>query len=242
MLAVPILLTIAALGDSVTVAPRPVAPAAAPRAGKKNARKKKAAAKPKPYPGYVEILGQQLGEPVVNAGVGGNTTTQMLARMDADVIARHPRVVLIMAGLNDAAYVDPGPVARTEPRVPMAEFEKNLTGIVARVRKAGATPVLLTANPMTRAYRYQNLGFYQENDMNDGLVPFVDVTRRVARESKTCLADIYADWTTRRDLRTLIPDGIHPNAEGHRLIAAKVLEACGAAVRSKTEKQPTPKD
>ena len=210
------LLTIAALGDSVTVGPKPVrgrAPAA---------------------PSFVAILGKQLREPVLNAGVAGDTSTKMLARIDRLLTAappRRPRVVLIMAGMNDAAWVDPGPVARNEARVSEAEFEKNLTAIVERVKKAKTQPVLLTPNPMTRAYKYQNMPFYQENDINDGLTPYVDVTRRVARVTGACLVDVFGDWLTRRDHRRLIPDGLHPNAEGHRLTAAKVMEASGAVVK-----------
>jgi acyl-CoA thioesterase-1 len=206
------LLVIAALGDSVTVGP-------------------KAVGKRKPAPSYVVILGTKLGEPVVNAGVSSDTSTRMLARLDKDVLLRHPRVVLIMAGLNDAAYVDPGPKARTEPRVPEAEYEKNLTAIVERVRKAKATPVLLTPNPMTRAYRYQNMPFYQENDINDGLAPYTDAVRRVARVTGACLVDIFADWQHQGEHRKWIPDGLHPNAEGHRRIAAKVMESCGSALQ-----------
>ena len=131
-----ILLVIAALGDSVTLGPKLVR-------GRR------------PYPVFVEILGRQLAEPVINAGVGGDTSTRMLARLDRDVLARRPRVVLIMAGLNDAAWVDPGPVARTAPRVAEAEYEKNLTEIVARVKQTGASAVLVTPNPMTRAYKFQ---------------------------------------------------------------------------------------
>ncbi len=211
------LLVIAALGDSVTVGPKAVR-------GRN------------PAPAFIEILGRQLGEVAVNAGVGGDTSTRMLARLDKDVLLKRPSVVLIMAGLNDAAWVDPGPKARTAPRVPEAEFEKNLTAIVARVRKAKATPVLLTPNPMTRAYKYQNMPFYQENDMNDGLSPYADAMRRVARTTETCLVDIFADWQHQNDHRRWIPDGLHPNAEGHRRIAAKVMESCGTVLKRK----PTP--
>jgi lysophospholipase L1-like esterase len=155
----------------------------------------------------------------------------MLARLDKDVLLRHPRVVLIMAGLNDAAWVDPGPKARTGPRVPEAEFEKNLTEIVEKVRKAKATPVLLTPNPMTRAYRYQKMPFYQENDINDGLAPYADAVRRVSRVTGACLVDIFADWSHQNEHRQWIPDGLHPNAEGHRRIAAKVMESCATVMK-----------
>ncbi len=208
------LFVIAALGDSVTLGPKLVR-------GRK------------PYPVFVEILGKQLAEPAVNAGVGSDTSTRMLARLGRDVLARRPRVVLIMAGLNDAAWVDPGPVARTAPRVAEAEYEKNLTEIVARVKEAGAKPVLLTPNPMTRAYKYQNMPFYQQNDMNDGLAPYADVVRRVSRVTGACLVDVFGDWQPRRETRAWIPDGLHPNAEGHRRIAAKVMEACGPVLKAR---------
>ncbi len=205
-------MAIMALGDSVTVGPALVR-------GRK------------PGPAFVEILGRQLGEVALNAGVAGDTSTRMLARLDRDVLARRPRVVFVMAGLNDAAWVDPGPKARSEPRVSEAEFEKNLTAIVDRVKKSKASPVLLTPNPMTRAYKFQNMLFYQENDINDGLTPYADAMRRVARVTGACLVDVFGDWQARKEHRRWIPDGLHPNAEGHRLIAAKVMEKCGAVVK-----------
>ena len=233
------LLTIVALGDSITAAPRPASPGAAAATARGARARKKAAAKRKqippgrPYPAYVELVGRALGtgEKTVNAGVGGDTSTKMLARFDKDVAAHGPRIVLIMAGMNDAAYVDPGPAARTEPRIPLTEFTSNLKALVERVRQAGGQAILLTSSPMTRAYIYQTMPFYQENDMNDGLTPYVDATRRVAREAKACLADVFGEWTPLREHRAWIPDGIHPNAEGHRRIAAKVMEACSTVLR-----------
>lgn len=238
-LAGSILLTIVALGDSITVAPRPASPGAATAATARTRRKaamrrkQQAPRSGKPFPAYIDLIGQALakGEKTVNAGVGGDTSTKMLARFDKDVLAHSPRVVLVMAGMNDAAYVDPGPAARVEPRVPVAEFTANLAALADRIRKAGAQAILITSSPMTRAYVYQNMPFYQENDMNDGLAPYVDATRRVARESGVCLADIFGDWTPNREHRAWIPDGIHPNAEGHRRIAAKVMESCGKVLK-----------
>ena len=63
---------------------------------------------------FAALLAKRLKRPVINAGIGGNTSTQMLARLESDVLKYHPRAVILMAGLNDAAYVDPGPVARAE--------------------------------------------------------------------------------------------------------------------------------
>src|SRR5690242_1993782 len=43
------------------------------------------------------------GKPYVDRGISGQTTPQMLIRFRADVIALHPRVVVILAGTNDLA-------------------------------------------------------------------------------------------------------------------------------------------
>jgi lysophospholipase L1-like esterase len=175
---------------------------------------------------FAALLEKRLQEKVVNAGVGGNNSAQMLERLDRDVLARKPRVVLLMAGLNDAAYVDPGPVARDEPRVPVDEYEKNLTAIVRRVRRDFGKVVILTPNPMTRKYRYQDFPFYQQNDINDGVAPYAEVARRVARQTNSCLVDVFAEWVRQREHRNWLPDGIHPNPEGHRRIADQAMAAC----------------
>src|SRR5581483_4267957 len=43
------------------------------------------------------------GKPYVNRGIKGQTTSQMLVRFRADVVALRPRVVVILAGTNDIA-------------------------------------------------------------------------------------------------------------------------------------------
>ena len=39
---------------------------------------------------------------VINAGVGGNTTRNLLKRVKKDVLAKKPDVVVMMVGTNDA--------------------------------------------------------------------------------------------------------------------------------------------
>jgi lysophospholipase L1-like esterase len=198
---------IVALGDSVTKGVRPDGSVRA-------------------YQTFAAILAKRLGRPVVNAGTGGNTSTQMLARLETDVLKLHPRALILMAGLNDAAYIDPGPVARATARVSLADFEKNLTAIVNRARSAKARTVILTPNPMTRRYRYASLGFYQTNDINEAVLLYAEAARRVARVTNSCLVDVFAAWIAEKDHRTWLPDGIHPNAKGHGLIAGQIVKDC----------------
>ncbi len=161
---------------------------------------------------------------VVNAGIGGSNSRDGLARLERDVLSQGPALVVVTFGINDAAMVDGGPVARTEPRVPLAEYRANLAAMVQRIRAGGAKVILCTPTPMSRAYPYSHLGAYATNDINYQLAAYADAARGVAREAGTPLVDLYRLFTERPDGLSLIPDGNHPYAEGHRLIAAALLD------------------
>ena len=56
------------------------------------------AARNKSYPAQ---LSEIIGQPVINAGIPGNTTADGLERLETDVLERSPRIVLITLGGND---------------------------------------------------------------------------------------------------------------------------------------------
>ena len=47
-------------------------------------------------------LGRVLGVPVINAGISGDTTEGGVTRLERDVLAHHPRLVVVELGVNDA--------------------------------------------------------------------------------------------------------------------------------------------
>ena len=88
------------------------------------------------WPDYAAILSNQRIRYTVNAGVSGNTSAQMLARIQADVIAKAPNVCIVDAGINDLGM-----------SVPFATFKANIAEIVRLLRTAGIAPVLTTILP-----------------------------------------------------------------------------------------------
>ncbi len=81
---------------------------------------------------FVSVLSRRLGTPIINAGRSGDTTAAALARLDRDVLARDPKVVIVLLGGNDFLR-----------RVPVESTFTNLQQIVERIRGRGAAVVLV---------------------------------------------------------------------------------------------------
>jgi acyl-CoA thioesterase-1 len=81
---------------------------------------------------YPHRISQALGITVVNAGISGDTTAGGLARLERDVLARRPRLVVVALGVNDMLG-----------RLPGERSLQNLRTITQRVRAQGADVILL---------------------------------------------------------------------------------------------------
>ncbi len=81
-------------------------------------------------------LGAALGVTVRNAGISGDFTAGGLRRLETDVLAYRPKLVVVELGVNDAFR-----------RRPPAETLGNLRTIVRRIRENGAGVLLLHINP-----------------------------------------------------------------------------------------------
>ncbi len=80
---------------------------------------------------YPSRLASLLGREVINSGVPGNTTADALKRLEHDVLAHNPRVVLITLGGNDLMH-----------DVPRDEAFENLEAIVRRIHRHGALVIV----------------------------------------------------------------------------------------------------
>jgi acyl-CoA thioesterase-1 len=84
---------------------------------------------------FVSVLSRRLGVPIINAGRSGDTAESALSRLDRAVLARDPRVVIVLLGGNDFLR-----------RVPKEKTFGHLATIVERIRQRGAAVVLVGVN------------------------------------------------------------------------------------------------
>jgi acyl-CoA thioesterase-1 len=112
--------TIVCLGDSMT------AGGSATVVGKDD--------KSKAWPAFLQ---NKVNIPVINAGVGGDTTAQGLARVKKDVLSKNPRIVIIELAGND--YIQ---------NIPLATTKNNLQKIIDMVNDGRRKIYLIPTYPV----------------------------------------------------------------------------------------------
>lgn len=153
---------------------------------------------------YPAIVGELLAERgsavrIVNAGVSGDTSAGGLARVDW-LLSLHPDILLVALGANDGLRGQP-----------VASIEANLREIVRRAR-AGGVRVVLAGMKMPPNYGPDYTRDYE------ALYP------RLARELDLPLIPFLLEGVA-ADPKLNQADGIHPTAEGQRIIAGLVADA-----------------
>lgn len=191
---------------------------------------------------YVALLQKRLAGAVSNTAKFGNTLMKGISRLRDDIIKDKPDIVLIEYGGNDCDYdwdkIASFPEGIYEPKTDFNQFEKTLITTVEFLKNHKVIPVLMTLPPLN-ADRY--LKWVSKNNplAETNILKWLgSVTRiywwqerysstiiRVAETTKTRWIDIRGAFLQYPDFnKFLCVDGIHPNGEGHRIIADKVLE------------------
>ena len=143
---------------------------------------------------------------VVNQGISGDTTAGGVARLSS-ARALRPSLVLLELGGNDALR-----------GIPLASTRENLEKMIVEFRGAGAQVVLagMTLPP--------NYG-------PDYVRGFERIYQDLAAKHKLKLIPFLLAAMVTPDLRYFQPDGLHPTAEGAKLVAGTALAAMRPLLR-----------
>lgn len=163
---------------------------------------------------YLSVLSNARLRLLRNAGIGGNTTAQILARLQADAIEYGPEFVLIGGGTNDQSQ-----------GVPEATTRANILAIVAAVREAGMTPMLRTVPPSD----VSGLGDFDTVEKRRNGIERINLWLTfLAATEGIPLFDIYASLVDEDNggFRSgYTADGSHPTAEANAITAQAIVDA-----------------
>lgn len=145
---------------------------------------------------------------IVNRGIGGQTSSQILLRFMADVVALKPRFVHILAGTNDVAG-NSGPLR-------IEDYQNNMMAMGDIARAHGIRVIIAALPPADRF------------DWRPGIDPRQPIAelnvwlRAYAARHHFYFVDYHAALADPGDglPAELGNDGVHPNAKAYRLMRA----------------------
>lgn len=179
---------------------------------------------PTAYPAQIAVALKPLGlnATIVPAGVSGDTTYDMLARLPALLTANNPGVVTIQASINDA---------RLDRSVTSQQTADNVRQMVALVRKRGAEAFVIGAAPIDPVW-FNNAASYSILSAIKA-VTTNSLVKQLCAELGVPYIDIFSEMLGRVGV---LADGIHPNNAGHAVWARAVAAAIADRTLRSTKK------
>jgi lysophospholipase L1-like esterase len=143
----------------------------------------------------------------VNRGISGQVTDEMLARVEADVVAVKPAAMLLLGGTNDIAR-----------GVPIDIVENNIQAMAELAQSHGIKLLLASVLPV---------GESRADHPPQTILALNDWIKNLCRLRNYTYVDYFAAMAgpsgyLRPDLSD---DGLHPNSLGYRLMAPVALAA-----------------
>lgn len=172
---------------------------------------------------------------VINAGIGGITAKNSLERMDKQVLAHNPDLIIVCFGLNDV-------------NDPLEEYLGSLKEIFEKGMKNGAEVIFMTPNMLNTSvaedtpkmhYEYAIKTAQMQNEGRMDL--YMESAVKLAKEMGVKVCDCYKKWkklSKIQDITYLLANRInHPTKEMHELFASSLFETIfeGTDVAAKSE-------
>jgi lysophospholipase L1-like esterase len=197
---------------------------------------------PPPSPGRVVFMGDSITEAwkaagphlfvndILDRGISGQTTEQMIVRFRADVIDLKPRVVHIMAGTNDIAG-NTGPTS-------LHIIQGNIKSMVEQAQLHHIKVVLASILPAVR--------FPWRAEIKPAAT--IATMNRWLRKCAECAHIVFVDYYDVLNdgsgglNRSFSEDGVHPNAAGYTAMTPLARAALAQAMSAPDTAEPAARD
>jgi isoamyl acetate esterase len=158
---------------------------------------------------------------LIGAGIGGNKIYDLYLRMDSDVLAKNPDIVVIWVGVNDvwhkASYG-----TGTDPD----KFEKFYTAVIKKLQAKNIRVFLTTPAAIGERTDFSN---QQDGDLNF----YANSIRKLAMANNCGLIDLrktFLEYNLKnnpenKESGILTTDRVHLNEAGNQLVADEMLKA-----------------
>lgn len=161
---------------------------------------------------------------LIGAGISGNKVYDLYLRMDSDVVAKKPDLVVIYIGINDVWHKQIAGTGTDYDR-----FGGFYQAIVRKLQNAGIAVLLCTPTVIGERKDHSNP---QDGDLNH----YSNWIREYAQKNKLPLVDLRRHFLEHnlennpenKDKGILTNDRVHLNAAGNQLVASAIWNAIRA--------------
>jgi isoamyl acetate esterase len=155
------------------------------------------------------------------AGIGGNKIYDLYLRMEDDILAKNPDIVLIYVGVNDVWHKSSYGTG-TDPD----KFEKFYQAVINKIKAKGAKIIMVTPAAIGEKTDFSNV---QDGDLNK----YCNIIRDIAKRNSIPVVDLrkgLLDYNLQhnpdnKDKGILTSDGVHLNATGNQFVADAMWKA-----------------
>ena len=150
----------------------------------------------------------------ISSGIGGNKVYDLYLRLDDDVLAKNPDIVVIYIGVNDVWHKASFGTG-TDPD----KFERFYNAILKKLKERNVKVILCTPAVIGERTDFSN---QQDGDMNR----YSDIIRGIARKNNLLLVDLrqkFLDYNKQhnpdnKESGILTRDRVHLNEKGNQLV------------------------
>jgi len=179
--------------------------------------------------GYIDLMKSAIDSKgirkkyeLIGAGVSGNKVYDLYLRIEDDVLARNPHIVVIYVGINDVWHKTSGIGTDIE------KYEKFYIAIIKKLQAKNIKVAVCTPSVIGEKKNNANA---QDGDLN----AYSDVIRRLAVTYNCKLVDlckVFADYeeknnTSDKESGILTTDRVHLNDKGNQLVADEMMKVLG---------------
>lgn len=154
----------------------------------------------------------------IGAGISGNKVYDLFLRMDSDVMAKEPDMVIIYIGVNDVWHK-----STSGTGTDAVKFETFYQAIIDKLKAKKIKVILCTPAAIGEKTDFSN---QQDGDMNE----YSNIIRRIAKKNELAIVDLrkaFLDYNLKnnpdnKDRGILTTDRVHLNARGNQFVAEEM--------------------
>lgn len=177
--------------------------------------------------GYITRIGQLLNEgpegknvELIGAGIGGNKVYDLYLRMEDDVLAKKPDIVVIWVGVNDVWHKRTSGTGTDQDK-----FERFYNAIIKKLKEKNIKVYLCTPATIGEKTDFSN-------ELDGDLNQYSNIIRKIASTNncplidlrKAFLAYLLTNNPENKPKGILTVDGVHLTDSGNDLVAHEMLK------------------